>query len=141
MNVHVAGDQGIVLVAEPRQPFVDVTLPIFADGGDGGRDGALLPSTYLVLGEGGAEGVAGSDVAIEAADVVLMTDDFRDLAHAIRIGRRAVTNIQENIGASVLFNLLGITLAALGVLSPITAAAVHALPDVILFLNASRLFT
>ena len=84
-------------------------------------------------------GVAGSDVAIETADVVLMTDDFRNVAQAIRIGKRAVTNIKENIGASILFNVLGISLASIGVLSPIMAAAVHALPDVILFLNASRL--
>ncbi|MDH5770463.1 MAG: ATPase P, partial [Candidatus Bathyarchaeota archaeon] len=88
---------------------------------------------------GVAMGAAGTDVAIEAADIVLMTDAFRNIGETMRIAQRTFAVIKQNISASIVFNVIGITLASLGMLTPVMAAVAHSLPDVILFLNSSRL--
>jgi Cd2+/Zn2+-exporting ATPase/Cu+-exporting ATPase len=84
-------------------------------------------------------GAAGTDVAIEAADVALLRDDWRMVPEAIRIGRRARRTIRQNLGFTALYNVVGISLAILGLLPPVWAAAAQSLPDVAIMLNSSRL--
>jgi Cd2+/Zn2+-exporting ATPase/Cu+-exporting ATPase len=84
-------------------------------------------------------GAAGSDVAIEASDVALMRDEWKQVPQAIEIGRNTFTVIRQNLALGIVFNLVGIGLASTGVLSPTAAAVAHIMPDVLVFMNSSRL--
>ncbi len=84
--------------------------------------------------------MAGTDAAIEAADVALMQDDWRVVPEAVQIGRRAFRTIKQILWFTAAYNVVGILLAAVGWLPPIAAAAAQSLPDVAVMLNAARLF-
>jgi len=86
-----------------------------------------------------AMGVAGTDAALEAADVALMQDDWRALPEAVQVGRRTFGVIQQNLGLGVLYNVVGISLAALGILPPVAAAAGQSIPDLLIMLSSARL--
>jgi Cd2+/Zn2+-exporting ATPase/Cu+-exporting ATPase len=68
-----------------------------------------------------------------------MRDDWRMVPEALRIGRRGRRTIRQNIGFTMLYNLVGLALAATGVLPPVWAAAAQSLPDVGIMLNSARL--
>jgi Cd2+/Zn2+-exporting ATPase/Cu+-exporting ATPase len=84
-------------------------------------------------------GVAGSDIALEAAHVALMRDDWTLLPEALRLAQRTMRVVRFNLGFTVVYNLVGLSLAATGLLPPVLAAAAQSLPDLGILANSARL--
>ena len=158
-TVMLTGDNEITAAAIAEQAGVDeVIASVKPDGkeavirslkehgkvamvGDGINDAPALTSADLGIAIG-----AGTDVAIDAADIVLMKSSIRDVAAAIRISRRTLRNIHENLFWAFFYNVIGIPLAA-GCyiaafgweLNPIFGAAAMGLSSFCVVTNALRL--
>lgn len=102
----------------------------------------LMPAIADLQKEGHkvAMGGGGTQAALEAADIALMTDDLNKIVGARNIARRSYRTIEENLWVGVgVVHVLGITAALMGWIGPIEAAFIHLGPDVLVFLNSVKL--
>ncbi|WP_295294698.1 cation-translocating P-type ATPase [Veillonella sp.] len=81
----------------------------------------------------------GTDIAVEAADIVLVRNDLNTLVQAVTLSRKTMTNIRQNLFWALIFNSLGIPLATIGMLTPIVAGTAMAFSSVTVVTNALRL--
>jgi cation transport ATPase len=81
----------------------------------------------------------GTDVAIDAAHVVLMREDWALVPHLFRTANRTMRVVKGNFVFTGIYNLLALGLAAIGWIPPVVAAAMHSIPDLGILANSSRL--
>jgi len=99
--------------------------------GDGVNDAPALAAAHVSFAL-----VTGSDVAVHTADVTLMRDDVRSVVDAIRLSRATLGKIRQNLFFAFFYNVLGVPLAAVGLLSPVIAGAAMALSSVSVVSNS-----
>ena len=102
--------------------------------GDGVNDSAALATATL-----GVAVVQGTDIAMKAADVIIVREDLRAVVDAVQLSRTTLRTIRINLGWAFGYNIAAIPLAAAGLLNPLIAAAAMALSSTLVVSNSLRL--
>lgn len=141
---HMADQAGISLIYANLLPTEKVTQiqQMQQNGknvcmiGDGINDAPALKTSDVSV----VMGCMGSDIAIDASDIALMSDDMTRIPYLKKLSNATLKTIKGNIIASMIINAIAVTLSVLGLLNPVTGALVHNAGSVLVVLNAALLY-
>src|SRR6266702_1772711 len=139
----IAGELGISEVHAEVLPAqkVEIVKQLQAQGwsvafvGDGVNDGPAIATANV----GVAMGLGGTDVAIETAEIALLSDDLTRLPHLLSLSRQAMKAITQNLIFSLGVLAIAVGLAIPGILAPVTGALLHELSSLPVIANSARL--
>ncbi len=139
----IAGELGISEVHAEVLPAqkVEIVKQLQSQGwsvafvGDGVNDGPALATANV----GVAMGLGGTDVAIETAEIALLSDDLSKLPHLLSLSRQAMRAIKQNLIFSLSVLAIAVGLAIPGILAPVTGALLHELSSIPVIANSARL--